>query len=173
MKSLLIYITILSALFSMSSCAPESLDYNNPDVNLFVKQLKEGNYKTKNEIGVVALPNFTIKDIPMLLEHADDLSVIPTFPMDYNVKNGKIRLGESLLWIVESLRIGMPASMGCKMVEVNAPNYEALYFLSDQEVHEAVALYRSWWENRNYPRTFWTIDPCFNEPLCGSKFRWW
>ena len=91
----------------------------------------------------------------------------------YNSNSGKIRLGECILWIVESLRLGMPASMGCNMVEVNADNYEAIYFLSDEEVQDVAARYKYWWENRQYPRTVWTIDPCFDDPLCGSGYRWW
>ncbi|MBP6347818.1 MAG: DUF4943 family protein, partial [Bacteroides sp.] len=26
---------------------------------------------------------------------------------------------------------------------------------------------------RKYPRTMWTIDPCYDEPLCGSGYMWW
>ena len=99
--------------------------------------------------------------------------VLPTFPTMYNSNSGKIRLGECILWIVESLRLGMPASMGCNMVESNAANYEAIYFLSDEEVLDVAARYKHWWENRKYPRTAWTIDPCFDNPLCGSGYRWW
>ena len=77
------------------------------------------------------------------------------------------------MWVIESIRLGIPASMGCNMVEANAENYEAIYFLSDEEVLDAAARYRRWWENRHYPRTAWTIDPCYDEPLCGSGYRWW
>ena len=44
---------------------------------------------------------------------------------------------------------------------------------SDDEVLDASARYRRWWENRKYPRTMWTIDPCYDEPLCGSGYMWW
>ena len=66
-----------------------------------------------------------------------------------------------------------PPSLGCKMVLANAENYEAIYFLTDEEVLDAAACYRSWWEERQYPKTRWTIDPCYDEPLCGSGYRWW
>lgn len=56
---------------------------------------------------------------------------------------------------------------------MNAENYEAIYFLSDEEILDAAARYRRWWETRKYPRTAWTIDPCYDEPLCGSGYRWW
>ena len=119
------------------------------------------------------VPHFTEEDIPELLAYAEDLSVIPAFPSVYNSNSGKIRLGECILWTVESIRLGIPASMGCHMVEVNAENYEAIYFLSDEEILDAAARYRRWWETRKYPRTAWTIDPCYDEPLCGSGYRWW
>ena len=101
--------------------------------------------------------------------------VIPSFPLaavSYS-PGGKLRLGECILWTVETIRLGHPASMGCKMVRTDAEDYEGIYFLSDEEVLDAVARYRDWWENRKYPRTMWTIDPCFDEPLCGSGYMWW
>ena len=49
----------------------------------------------------------------------------------------------------------------------------ASFYRRIEEVLDAVARYRDWWENRKYPRTMWTIDPCFDEPLCGSGYMWW
>lgn len=153
----------------------EEIDFDHPDVDLFVKQLKMGTYVTKSPEGFVEVPNFTIKDIPKLLEYSSDMSTIPMFPLPpispYVLSD--IRLGESMLWIVESIRIGTYASMGCRMVRVNAENYEAQYFLSNQEVLEAVSHYKSWWETRTYPKTRWSIDPCFDDPLCGTNYKWW
>lgn len=157
------------------SCTEDTLDYEHPDVELFVKQLKNGELAAQGLDGATPMPKFTIRDIGELLEYADDLSVIPAFPLapvSYSA-GGKLRLGECLLWIVETIRLGHNASMGCKMVHVDAENYEGIYFLSDEEVQDAVARYRHWWENRKYPRTVWTIDPCWNEPLCGSGYMWW
>ena len=109
----------------------------------------------------------------MIVTEFDDLTIIPSFPSVYNMNNGKIRLGECMLWVIESIRQGTPPSLGCKMVLANAENYEAIYFLTDEEVLDAAACYRSWWEERQYPKTRWTIDPCYDEPLCGSGYRWW
>ena len=55
---------------------------------------------------------------------------------------GKLRLGECILWTVETIRLGHNASMGCKMVHVDAENYEGIYFLTDEEVLDAAARYR-------------------------------
>lgn len=163
----------LLLIIGWGGCSHEEVDYDHPDIDLFVKQLKEGTYKTTDRNGVVVVPHFTEEDIPALLEYADDLAVIPSFPSVYNMNNGKIRLGECMLWIVEFIRRGTPPSLGCKMVLANAENYEAMYFLTDKEVLDAVDCYRRWWEGRKYPRTIWTIDPCYDEPLCGSGYRWW
>ena len=173
MKKTWILLLTVFAVLALTGCSKETLDYNNPDVDLFVKQLKAGTYNTKNDKGIVEVPHFTENDIPEFLNYAEDMSVIPSFPSVYNSNSGKIRLGECILWTVESIRLGFPASMGCHMVEVNAENYEAIYFLSDEELLDAAVRYRRWWENRQYPRTAWTIDPCYDEPLCGSGYRWW
>lgn len=53
---------------SFTGCTSEEMDYNNPDVALFVKQLKSGTYKMKNEKGVVEVPHFTEEDIPELFK---------------------------------------------------------------------------------------------------------
>ncbi len=161
------------SVFACTGCSEETMDYYNPNVEVFVKQLKAGKYNTKNDIGVVETPLFTEEDIPALLRYAEDLTVISSFPSVYTGNNGKIRLGECMLWVIESIRLGFPASMGCQMVHADAENYEALFFLTDEEVIDAAASYRRWWEGRQYPRTVWTIDPCYDDPLCGTGYRWW
>lgn len=159
----------------LSACSEEALDFENPDIELFVKQLKSGKLSTQDSKGVNVMPKFDKEDIGDLLEYADDLSAIPSFPLapvSYSA-GGKLRLGECILWTVETIRLGHNASMGCKMVHVDAEDYEGIYFLTDDEVLDAVDLYRRWWEGRKYPRTVWTIDPCYDEPLCGSGYMWW
>ena len=170
---LLIFFTL--SVLSLGSCSKETLDYNHPDVDLFVKQLKAGKYSTQSPDGLSNMPKFTSEDIEELLKYAEDLTVIPSFPLapvSYSA-GGKLRLGECILWTVETIRLGNNASMGCKMVHTDAENYEGIYFLSDEEVLDAASRYRRWWETRRYPRTMWTIDPCYDEPLCGSGYMWW
>lgn len=168
-------LVLLSLTLSFASCTKETLDYNNPDVALFVKQLKSGDYSAESPEGLNSIPLFTVNDIESLLKYAEDLTVIPSFPLapvSYSA-GGKLRLGECILWTIETIRLGQNASMGCKMVHADAENYEGIYFLSDEEVLDAATRYRRWWENRKYPRTMWTIDPCYDEPLCGSGYMWW
>ena len=162
-------------LMCCTACSEQEFDVEHPDVSLFVRQLKDGHYVAQTADGLAAWPKFTLEDIEELLDYASDLSTIPSFPLvaiSY-ASGGKPRLGECLLWVVETIRLGQPASMGCKMVHTDADNYEGIFFLTDEEVHDAVARYRQWWNERQKPRTMWTIDPCYDEPLCGSNYMWW
>lgn len=170
-----LFVFFTLSVFSLFSCSKETLDYNHPNVDLFVKQLKAGKYSTQSPDGLSSMPKFTSEDIETLLKYVEDLTVIPSFPLapvSYSA-GGKLRLGECILWTVETIRLGHNASMGCKMVHTDAENYEGIYFLSDDEVLDAAARYRRWWETRKYPRTMWTVDPCYDEPLCGSGYMWW
>lgn len=174
-SQLVLFVFFTLSVFSLFSCSKETLDYNHPNVDLFVKQLKAGKYSTQSPDGLSSMPKFTSEDIEGLLKYVEDLTVIPSFPLapvSYSA-GGKLRLGECVLWTVETIRLGHNASMGCKMVHTDAENYEGIYFLSDDEVLDAAARYRRWWETRKYPRTMWTVDPCYDEPLCGSGYMWW
>lgn len=173
-KFLLVLLLIIVGAVQMG-CNNGELIYDDPDVKLFVKQLKAGTYQTKSPQGYVEVPLFTEEHIPELLNYVEDLTIIPSFPMPpiSSYFGEKIRLGESLLWIIESIRLGHPASLGCKMVYANADNYEGIYFLSDEEVLEVAQLYKNWWEFRSFPKTRWSVDPCYDDPLCRSGYRWW
>lgn len=170
-----IFLIVFMAIFCGSCKNSEVIDFDHPDVNLFVKQLKAGNYNTKSPEGFVEVPNFNKEHIPALLEYATDMSPIFMFPLPPISSHvvSDIKLGECMIWIVETIRIGDYASLGCRMVRANAENYEAQYFLSDQEILDAVAHYKAWWESNSLPKTRWSIDPCFDDPLCGTNYRWW
>ncbi len=164
-----------TAVLALAACTSESLDYEHPDVEVFVQQLKSGGLSIQASEEAGKVPKFTYEDIPHLLEYADRLDAVPSFPLaavSYPAGGG-LRLGECVLWTVETVRLGHPASMGCKMVRAEADNYEGVYFLTDEQLVDAAQRYRRWWEERQYPRTMWTIDPCRDEPLCGSGYMWW
>jgi hypothetical protein len=178
MKRALFILIMCSAICLFGGCTNGKMDYNHPDVALFVKQLKAGTYRTKSPQGFIEVPKFTEANIPELLKYSSDLTVIPSFPMPPTTSTAyetKIRLGECILWIVESIRLGHSASQGCHLVVANAENYEAIYFLTDKELLDASNRYRSWWKERSehHSRTMWTIEPCYDIPLCSSGYRWW
>ena len=61
----------LCASFLLTACSDETLDYSHPDVDVFVKQLKNGKYSLVNEAGVAKMPQFTMDDVEELLEYAE------------------------------------------------------------------------------------------------------
>ena len=62
-KTLMMLWMAVSLMVSLVGCSSEEMDYENPDVTVFVKQLKAGTYNMKNEKGVVEVPHFTEEDI--------------------------------------------------------------------------------------------------------------
>ena len=60
-------ILAMAACLMLASCGKESLDYNHPDVDLFVKQLKTGKYSTQSPEGLSNVPKFAKEDIEELL----------------------------------------------------------------------------------------------------------
>lgn len=157
------------------SCSDDVLDMENPDVDLFVKQLKAGTLAVNEETGTVVMPQFTTDDIEALLYYAEDLTEIPSFPLALvsYLAGGKPRLGECVLWVIESIRVGSNASLGSRMVHKDAVNYEGIYFLSDDELLDAAAHYRWWWNKTKHSGILSVIDTAVDEPLAGSDYRWW
>jgi hypothetical protein len=108
-----------------------------------------------------------------LLQYSDDLTKIHSFPLPFvSSCEGKACLGECVLWIVETIRIGQIASLGYRLVHADAENYGRIYFLSDEEVLEASAFYRKWWEDVSNTSPYLSVYSYVN-PLQGSKYRWW
>ena len=103
---LLISLLFLFSLWALA--AKKRWTHNHPDVDLFVKQLKAGKYSTQSPDGLSNMPKFTSEDIEELLKYAEDLTVIPSSPLapvSYSA-GGKLRLGECILWTVETIRLG-------------------------------------------------------------------
>ena len=49
MRKTWIMLLVLFTVIVFTGCSEETLDYDHPDVDLFVKQLKAGNYNAKDE----------------------------------------------------------------------------------------------------------------------------
>ena len=50
-KTLMMLWMAVSLMVSLVGCSSEEMNYENPDVTVFVKQLKAGTYNMKNEKG--------------------------------------------------------------------------------------------------------------------------
>ena len=58
----------MAACLVLVSCGEASLDYNHPDVELFVKQLRTGKYSAQSPEGLSNIPKFAKEDIEELLK---------------------------------------------------------------------------------------------------------
>ena len=174
-RTVLLAGAILIYILLCTGCNDEMVDYYNPDVKLFVKHLKAGTYNTTNEDGIVDIPLFAQQHIPELLRYSEDITEIPSFPMSSinSQFGGKPRLGECMLWIIEGIRLGYPASFGCKLLHRDADSYDGIYFLTNEQVIEVAVLYRKWWQKVENPNLVWSMELLMYDPLQGSNYRWW
>lgn len=146
MKTRLGMVTLIFFLL-LAGCRREAVDFNKPNVGLFVKQLKEGDYQTKGPSGFIEVPRFTKADIPELMKYVSDMTVIKYFPLPPNSANihaGKFRLGECMMWIIESVREGENASDGCQLIRSFSHHGESVR-LNEKEIKSVAVLYRNWW----------------------------
>ena len=154
-------------------------DVDNPDVALFVSQLKSDTYSCyeKDEFGQnlwLLMPKFKATHIPALLEYAKDTTFINHFPLNpvssrtpYPVGRNKFILGECLLWIIEGIRTNVTyPSLDPYMV--NGPSKEMKTGLTKMEILEVRELYYNWWYGSTIPE-WWLRTP----PLNGTTYLWY
>lgn len=167
-------------------------DVNNPDVALFVSQLKAGTYNSykKDEFGQnlwLEMPKFTAAHIPALLEFAKDTASIYQFPLNpissrtpYPSDRNYFILGEGLLWIVEGIRVGattastamgLPefkfASLDPYLIKGSPFTLEVKKGLTKSEILQVRELYYNWWYGSYIPE-WWLRTP----PLEGTDYSW-
>jgi len=155
-------------------------DINNPDVALFISQLKAGTYSCyKTDIYSqylwLAMPKFTVTHIPALLEYAKDTTFIAHFPSNpassrtpYPSGRSNFVLGECLLWIVEGIRTNVAyPSLDPYLVDSSKSATEKLKGLSKKEILNVRELYNNWWYGSAIPE-WWLRTP----PLNGTTYSW-
>lgn len=163
-------------------------DINNPDVALFVSQLKAGTYScyVKDNAGQnlwLAMPKFTSKHIEALLEYAKDTTSIHQFPINpissrtpYSPERNYFVLSEGLLWIVEGIRLGGVsastefkfASLDPYLIIASPLIYIKTTGLTKKEILDVRELYYNWW-NGSAIMEWWLRTP----PLEGSLYSWY
>jgi len=159
-------------------------DVNNPDVALFVSQLKAGTYSCYrtdiySQYLWLAMPKFTIAHIPALLEYAKDTTFIAYFPSNpassrTPFPNGRSNfiLGECLLWIVEGIRTNVAyavyPSLDPYLVDSSKSSIEKLKGLTKIEILGVRELYYNWWNQSAIIPEWWLTTP----PLSGTTYSW-
>lgn len=178
MKSLVTF-ALLSVMFL--GCERNSFDVNNPDVEEFVKQLKNGTYDRyewtdDGERLWTIMPSFSKEDVPALISLSKDTDLVtpcdhfPVNPLSsmfpYRVVDGRecIMLGEYLLWCAEAVLEGRDfASLNPVLVNVTeAPDHR----LSGMQILSVRKLYQDWWDQNGQ------LDDPATMPLEGTGYQW-
>ena len=176
MKKLLF---LLPLIFSLLGCEKDKFDVDNPDVSVFVKQLKNGTYDCyeKGESGEnlwLLMPKFTPNHISSLIEFAKDTTHISDFPVNpissrrpFPEGREYFILGECLLWTVEGIRNGYGyGSLDPFLIDIALSEIERYKGLKGDEILIVRNIYKNWWDI--YKDGDWNDT----NPLEGTSYRW-
>lgn len=168
---------------------PQDFDLKNPNVDMFVKLLKEEKYKITREPDgedqtlVLAMPEFKFWHIPALLEYADDTTAIRYFPTNPHAKGKPFPegrdhfvLAEALLWIVEGIRTSNLSSMPVYpfLYDISKTEGEWQKGLSNQEIIKVGRYYINHINEvmKNSVIEWWYDSQWSKNPLEGTNYRW-
>jgi hypothetical protein len=111
--------------------------------------VKAGNYDSPY------LPDFQPGDIERLLYYSNDFQIIDGFPVNMisSFRPAEFRLGECLLWTVESVRLNYDKSSEFEKYPSLIPQLIIpggtieLQIASPDDLNRAYELYLAWWTN--------------------------
>lgn len=183
MKSFnLIPVFSLVFIFLLFSCEKDKLDLDNPDVSLFVEQLKDGTYNEfyYNDSGEkvwALMPDFRLKHVPQLIGYGADTSFIPELrcvpnnPISSRLmwpinRPGKVILGEYLLWCAQYAIDGHFPSLDPFLVNNNEEQIGK--GITAKEVLQVKDYYESWWNLYGNKENVSEAP----HPLAGTPYRW-
>jgi hypothetical protein len=166
MKTIIKLILLLS-LSIIIGC--EKLDYNNPNVQEYINQLKNGSPEA------FTFPEFTTSDISALLVYRNDTTDIYGFPSNpiSSYAMTKCKLGMVILWNIESIRvcqngnnpyIGRFPSQNPILALRDDPS---IWFFDTKSQFEAADAYYDWWMSISL-----FIDKMKRNPLAKTKYIW-
>lgn len=171
-------ITLIALLiFPILSCEKDKFDLNNPNVEQFVQQLKNGTYiqYEKGENGEnlwLLMPKFTKNHIQSLIDFSKDTSHINNFPINpissrtpFPNDRDYFILGECLLWTVEGIRNGNGfGSLDPYLIDITSG--EVHNGLKGSGILIVRDSFQVWWSN------FKDSDWKEKNPLDGTPYRW-
>lgn len=160
-------------------CEKDKFDLNNPDVEIFVRHLKNGTYDCyeKGETGQnlwLQMPKFTSNHISSLIEYAYDTTHISDFPINpvssrrpYPEGREYFILGECLLWTVEGIRNGYGyGSLDPFLIDTALTESQRYKGLKSGEILIVRNIYKDWWNSFKDRNLF------DNNPLKETSYRW-
>lgn len=178
MKNLIIFIVFLPFFIS---CEKDDFNIDNPDIEQFVQQIKNGTYD-KYKLGEngeklwTIMPNFKKEHIPLLIDFAKDTSLVcpcnhfPTNPISsippYRINDNKecIMIAEYLLWCIEGI-IEERDFASLTPILINQSFKEEKRLLGGV-ILEVRELYLNWWEE------YGITENTNNLPLEGTIYKW-
>jgi|SRR5690606_33432180 hypothetical protein len=143
-KSLLYAVLLM---YMACACTPEEFDLKNPDVDQFVRMLKNGSYERK--VGY-QLPDFGIKHLEKLIKHVNDTSVIHMFPgnpISSKHTNPKF-LNECIMWTIDGIRFeNKYPSLEAVLIDTSAYSELTGYTrISKKKLAEIGNWYKEWYQ---------------------------
>lgn len=176
MKKLLVFVFLALILIS---CNDNEFDISNPDVGIFVEQLKNGSYNKyeKGENGEnlwLQMPKFNETHIQSLINLAKDTTHITYFPINpissrtpFPQGREYFIIGECLLWTVEGIRnqYGF-GSLDPYLIDKSLDESVRYRGLLGDEILGVRELYVNWWNS--YRNSYWKIK----NPLEGTSYTW-
>jgi len=173
----LFYILLAAAI--IIGCEKGKFDIDNPKVEIFVKQLKNGTYDCyeKGENGEnlwLLMPKFTPNHISSLIEFANDTTHISDFPINpissrrpYPEGREYFILGECLLWTVEGIRNGYGyGSLDPFLINTALAESVRYRGLNGDEILIVRDIYKGWWDN------YKDNNRMDKYPLEDTSYRW-
>ena len=168
-----ISILILGMLFIQ--CTDEdTLDFDNPSVQIFVQMVKTNSYNQEGISGIVEVPNFKKEDIPNLLKYAKDTTPVRGFPIN-PVSSEKAEyyfLSQCLLWTIEKVRIGAYPSSSPSLFKSVEDEETLIEVSTTDEIMKVWELYNEWWKKVENEPLESSVGYYHLDPLEGSPYSW-
>jgi hypothetical protein len=170
-----IAVALIVALLFIQCTDNDGVSFNNPDVKVFVQQIKSGRYTAKGPSGVVEVPAFKKMDIPSLLFFAQDHPPVKTFPVNpiSSLNPESYRLSQCLLWTVEKIRVGDYPSLTPVLMKWDFTTGKYNVVTSPNDIDIVLQLYNEWWELVETPPQNASFDYYSCNPLSGTAYLWY
>jgi len=145
---------ILALLLILFLTGCEKDHWSDPNVDQFVTMLKKGTYDD------MFIPNFQPADIERLLYYANDFRTIQSFPLNpiSSYMAPEFRLGECLMWTIESVRLRYDKTNGFERFPSLAPQLfipggtNVSQTAGTDDLLRAHNFYSKWWsDNKSKP----------------------
>ena len=164
----IVFIFILATLFVQCTDS-EDIDFDKPDVKLFVQQVKTNTYAAESAMGVVEVPLFSKKDIPQLLMYAKDNTPIRKYPANpvASIVPDYYRLSICLLWTIEKIRLEQYPSLIPELYKQTEADGQYIAVAELSDIMEVWELYNKWWNKAENDSGIYQTNP-----LAGSIYSW-